>query len=108
MNLTIKATKTKLTPAIKNAITEKLHAIDKFLGPEDKIHVEVAVEPKSKTGDSQRAEIAIHPHGYYAVAYSADFYSALDLVIPKIKEQLKKRKDKQLTQRKKAGKFKAL
>ncbi len=106
MNISIKATKTKLTKAISDAINDKLTVLSKFLGPEDKIHVEVAVEKRSKTGDMQRAEIVIHPHGYYAVAFGQDFYAALDMVIPKIKDQLAKRKDKRVTARKKQIKLK--
>lgn len=104
MNLTIKATKTTLTPAMKKAINDKLEALEKFLKPEDKLHFECEVNTKQKSGDVFRVEITIHPHGFFAETSASDFYEALDLLIPKIKEQLVKKKDKEVSSRRKTDK----
>ncbi|MBL8030008.1 MAG: ribosome-associated translation inhibitor RaiA [Candidatus Doudnabacteria bacterium] len=101
MNLNIKATNTTATPAIKQFIEEKLSSLEKFLRPEDKIRVELEVSKKHHTGLVHRAEIDIQPHGYYADSRGVDFYAAMDLVMPKIKEQLVKQKDKKVSERRK-------
>lgn len=103
MNITIKATNTTLTDAIKSTIKDKLSSIEDFLKPEDKVHVEVAEDNRHKTGLFSRVEIQISPHGYYAEANGNDFYEAMDLVIPKIKQQMTKTKDKRLTLRRRLG-----
>jgi putative sigma-54 modulation protein len=103
MNISIKATNTTLTDAIKQNIEEKLKAIEGFLKPEDKIHVEVEEDTHHKSGLFSRVEVQISPHGYYADAMGNDFYEAIDLVIPKIKQQLTKQKDKRLSLRRRVG-----
>jgi ribosomal subunit interface protein len=105
MNINIKATNTTLTDAIKSIITEKLESLEKFLKEEDKLRVEVEVDKKHKSGLIFRAEIDIQPKGQYAEARGTDFYEAWDLVIPKIKEQLVKAKDKTLDKRRKAARL---
>lgn len=100
MNITIKATKTTLTPTIKANIEEKLSVLEKFLRSEDKIHVELEVDKKHSSGQLFRVEVTIHPHGHFAESRGSDFYEALDLLIPKIKQQMVKSKDKKVTRRK--------
>jgi putative sigma-54 modulation protein len=103
MNITIKATNTTLTEAIKSAIEAKLAVLEGFLKPEDKIHVEVEEDNHHKSGLFSRVEIQISPHGYYADAMGNDFYEALDLVLPKIKQQIAKKKEKRISLRRRFG-----
>lgn len=103
MNINIKATNTTLTPAVKEAVEEKFASLEKFLKSEDKIQVEVEANKKNKSGELFRAEITINPHGYYADAGGSDLYEAIDLLVPKIKEQLVKQKDKKVSDRRKLG-----
>lgn len=105
MNITIKATNTTLTDAIKQNIHDKLATIESFLRPEDQIHVEVEEDTKHTSGLFSRVEIRISPQGHYADAYGNDFYEAIDLVLPKIKQQLTKEKGKKLTLRRRLGNF---
>ena len=100
MNLTIKATKTTLTPAIKAAVADKLAILDRFLKSEDKVHVEFEVNKRHTSGQLFYVEVTIHPHGHFADSRGSDFYEALDLVLPKIKEQLVKAKGKRVSARK--------
>ncbi len=99
MNINIKATKTTLTPSIKQFIEDKLATVSKFLREEDKIFVELEVSKKHHSGMLFRAEVDIQPHGHYAEANGEDFYSAMEMVTLKIKEQLAKAKDKKVSQR---------
>jgi putative sigma-54 modulation protein len=105
MNINIKATKTTLTPSIKTYIEEKLETLEKFIKPEDKIHVEIEVVSKKTDEPSFRADIDIQPHGHYAEAKALDVYAAIDMVIPKIKAQLAKLKDKKVSARRERVKF---
>lgn len=103
MNIAIKATNTTLTDAIRSTINEKMSSIEGFLKPEDKVHVEIEEDTHHKSGLFSRVEIHISPHGYYAEANGNDFYEAIDLVLPKIKQQMAKTKDKRLTLRRRMG-----
>ena len=103
MKLNIKATKTTLTPSITEYIEGKIDSLENFLKPEHKVRVELEVDKKHKSGELFRVEIEIMPNGFYADARSDSFHRAMDLALPKIKEQLVKEKDKKLAKRKSAA-----
>jgi ribosomal subunit interface protein len=103
MTLNIKATHTTLTDAIRQTIEEKLSVIEPLLRTEDVIRVEIEEDVKHKSGRFSRVEIHISPSGHYAEANGNDFYEAVDLAIPKIKEQITRQKDKRISLRRKLG-----
>lgn len=98
MNIAIKATNLDLTPAIKAYAEEKVGALDKFI---DAIEGKVELERsrKHQSGLVFRAEVSLIVGGkiMFADAAAEDMYAAIDLVIPKIKEQISKFKDKKET-----------
>ena len=103
MNITIKAKNTTLTPAIRDFIEGKVSILERFMKEEDVLRVELEVDKRDKDGLHFRAEIDIQPRGTFADARADDFYQAMDLVIPKIKEQLVKSKDKKISKRRNAA-----
>lgn len=105
MNINIKATNTTLTPTITENVHAKLSAIEKFLQPEDRLQVELEYIANHNEGQPFRVEIMVHPHNKRAEAHGVDLYEALDLAIPKIKEQLYKDKDKRISLRRRLGAF---
>lgn len=105
MNVNIKATNTTLTPSIRGNIENKLEALEKFLKPEDVIYVELAEDTHHNSGQFFRVDVQISPHGYYAEARGNDFYECLDLVLPKITQQLRKEKERGLSLRRRLGNF---
>jgi putative sigma-54 modulation protein len=107
MNLTIKATNTTLTTTIKAFINDKLSILERFLKEEDKVRIELEANKGDKDGLNFRVEIDIQPRGHFADAKATDFYAAMDMVLPKIKDQLVKSKDRKISERRKAArKFK--
>lgn len=97
MNITIKASNTTLTGAIKNSVKEKLEILERFLKEEDKVHVEFEYDKTWRDGKHYQVDIDIQPRGHYAQVRAEDFYQALDMLLPKIKEQLVKSKDKSMS-----------
>ena len=105
MNINIKATNTTLTDSIRSNVEGKLEPLEKFIREEDVIHLELAEDTKHQSGEFFRVDIQISPRGLYAEARGNDFYEAMDLLIPKIKQQLTKEKDKSLSLRRRLGKW---
>ena len=103
MNINIKATNTTVTDAIRSNIEDKLAVLEKFLKSEDKVFVEIVDDSHNQKGLFSRVEIRISPHGYFAEANGVDFYQALDLVLPKITQQLSRTKEKRISLRRKIG-----
>jgi ribosomal subunit interface protein len=108
MNIRIKATNTTLTEAVKSYIEKKLQSLDTFIRPEEKVLVELQVDSKNKSGQRYRTEVDIQPHGHYAEARGSDPYESIDLVVPKIKEQVLKEKDKKISKRRQKKGIKGL
>ncbi len=95
MNISIKATNLGLTPSIKDYVEEKIGNLDKYIQAIE-AKVELERDRNHKSGLVFRAELMLVVGGKLmrADARGEDIYAAVDLVIPKIKDQIGKFKDK--------------
>jgi putative sigma-54 modulation protein len=98
MNISIKATNLKLTPSIQSYVEDKVTNLAKFIQAQE-AKVELGRDKHHKTGDVYRAEIMLVVGGKLMRAdqTSEDIFASIDLVIPKLKEQISKFKDKKTT-----------
>ena len=102
--ISIKATNTKLTDSMVDYATKKLSVLDDFLRSENKVHVELGYEATHNEGERFSAEVTVLPKpGHYAEARGKDLYEAIDLCVPKIKEQLVRGKDRKVSLRRREG-----
>lgn len=99
MNISIKATNVALTSSIKDYVNEKVGNLEKYISGSILSQVELARDRHHQTGNVFRAEVTMFIGGKVirAEALSEDMYSAVDLTIPKLKEQIAKFKDKKVT-----------
>ena len=103
-SINIDATHMTLTAGMKDYITKKVGGLLKFLREENNIHVEIDIDSKKRTGPKYTVKITVLPRpGIYAKYTGEDLYEALDLTIPKIKEQLLKSKDRKISDRRRLG-----
>ena len=98
MNIAIKGTHLDLTPSIKQYVEEKVGHLEKFINVME-AKVELDRDKHHHSGQVFRAEVMLVVGGKLmrADATAEDIYSAVDLVIPKLKEQVAKFKDKKTT-----------
>jgi putative sigma-54 modulation protein len=104
MNIAIKTTHFEMTPAIKKYAEEKIEALSKYLDVME-AHIELERDRKHQSGLVFRAEVMLTVGGKQirADANAEDMYAAIDLCIPKLKEQISKFKDKRNTLQKRGA-----
>ncbi|HYE22774.1 MAG TPA: ribosome-associated translation inhibitor RaiA [Verrucomicrobiae bacterium] len=105
MQISIKGTNLDLTPSLKDYVEEKIGKLEKYLGKFDQGRVELERDKHHNTGNVMRAEVMLFTGGIImrADASSEDIYASIDLVIPKLKEQISKFKDKKATLQKRGA-----
>ncbi len=102
-SINIKFAESEPNPSTSDYLNKKLAPLMKYLREENSVHVEMDYG-KDKSGAKCHVEITINPKSeMFAEARGSDFLEAIDLCIPKIKEQLLKHKDKRIALRKKLG-----
>ncbi len=104
MNIAIKATHFDMTAAIKEYAEDKVEALGKYINAMEG-HIELERDRKHHSGLVFRAEVMLIVGGKQMRADSnaEDMYAAIDLVIPKLKEQISKFKDKRTTLQKRGA-----
>jgi len=104
MNISIKATNLDLTPAIKKYAEDKVAGLAKLIEPLS-ARIELERDRKHRSGLVFRAETMLKIGGtaVRADAAAEDMYAAIDLMIPKLREQISKFKDRKDTLRKRGA-----
>jgi len=104
MKIIIKATNTKLTPAIRQYLEDKIGGLEKFIKKIDPNTVEARAEVGMVTrGQSQgeifRAEVNLNLNGRIirAEQTAESLYAAIDLVKDELSDEIKSYKEKNLT-----------
>lgn len=94
-----------LTPSLKEYVNEKVGNLEKYLAGGAGARVELERDKHHKTGNVFRAEVMLSVGGRTMRAdhSSEDIYASVDMVIPKIKEQISKFKDKRETMQKRGA-----
>lgn len=106
MKITIKATNTELTDALRDYAEEKINALEKYIPRVKHAKVELEVDKRHQSGDIYRCEVMIFvPRELLrAEERASDMYAAIDLVIPKLKKQIETFVGKQKDKRRKIDK----
>jgi putative sigma-54 modulation protein len=80
------------TDALKHYAEEKLHKIGKYFDQPLEAHVVLAVDARER----QLAEVSIQARGMtiHGREETADLYSAIDLLVDKVEQQIRKHKTK--------------
>jgi putative sigma-54 modulation protein len=94
MNLTISGHHLEVTPALRNYVTTKLDRITRHFDQLVAIEVLLTVEKMKEKERRQRAQCKIHVKGNDMFAESAneDLYAALDELVDKLDNQVRRRK----------------
>jgi putative sigma-54 modulation protein len=98
MNISIKGTHVDLTPSLKQYVEEKIGNLEKYMVAQE-AHLEVARDMHHQSGLVFRADINLITGKkiMHAESVGQDAYAAIDLLVPKLKEQIGKFKDKRQT-----------
>ena len=109
MNIQIEGRHVKITDSIQAHVHSKIDHLDKYFSGVDKIHVILDVE--STKEKSTLAEIVCTvPHGQPIVARvnHADMYMAIDGAVHKVREHLKKFKERMRARKRNSGRQKGV
>jgi len=106
MKYTIKATKIKLTPEIKEYVDKKINMLDKYLGKIQPISCQVEVGllvGGQKTGDIYRTEVVMElPHAMLVIEKSGeDLNKTIDKVKDHLAQAITKHREKMIERRRK-------
>ena len=105
MKFTIIGRNMEITPALREAVEDKIGKLDKFFNPDTEVHVTLSVEK-----GRQKIEVTIPVKGNIirSEQVSNDMYVSIDLVEEIIERQLKKYKTKLVDKQQSADSFSRL
>jgi len=93
-----------LSDSISSYVDKRVGTLSKFLYEENSVRVEIRIDSKQRTGLRYNVDMYVLPGGaIFAKADGEDVFEAVDLCIPKLKEQLAKKKDKKVALRREIG-----
>ncbi|MBI3952464.1 MAG: ribosome-associated translation inhibitor RaiA [Candidatus Doudnabacteria bacterium] len=105
MNISIKSTHLPLISSIKQYAEEKVRGMEKYISGPIEAKIELERSRKHRSGEIFRAELMLIVGGKImrAEADGEDIYAAIDLAIPKLREQISKFKDRRATLQKRGA-----
>ncbi len=106
MQINIKATKMKLTPAIREYVQKKMDMLEKYLGTIKALHCEVEIGMavgSHQSGEIFRAEVNLEVPGELlrVEKEETDLYKAIDKVKDHMSRSIKKYKEKKMDKKRK-------
>jgi len=105
MEIIVKGKGISLTEALKDYANKKLGHLEHFFTNIQKVEITLEVDPIKETDRAQN----VHATAFasrkvmHANAESKDLYAAIDLVLDKLVEQIKKHKSKMIKEHRRAG-----
>ncbi|MCI6575007.1 MAG: ribosome-associated translation inhibitor RaiA [Actinomycetaceae bacterium] len=106
MEFVVKGRNAEISDRFRNHVEEKLEKIEQFAPRAQRVDVELTHEPNpAQVERAERIEITVRDKGpvIRAEASSADQYSALDLAIQKLFEQLRRAHERKKDRRRRRG-----
>jgi len=105
MKITFRAKGIKLTPQLEDYTREKISKLEKYLGEVIEAWVELIKDRSQRSGKKFQAEVQIKlPKGSLrADETTTDIFAAIDLVLPKLKKEIERYKDRKKLPRRKRG-----
>lgn len=97
MNIHINGRHFDVTEALRNHITERLNYLESHFERLMEVHVVLHVERENHIADATMH--VAHLPTIHAKAESSDMYASVDMMIDKLKHQIQKQKEKELTER---------
>ena len=107
MTIIIKSTNMELTEALKAYVTEKISHLEHYSSEIMEARIELGTSAHHQKGFF-RCEVNLdlpHMEVIRAESTEADLYAAIDLTVPKLREQLERRKGRKHGQDKKLARY---
>ena len=108
MKILIKGTNLELTDALKSYVEEKIGTVERFFENIIEARVELEKTLPQHTGEVFRCEVnlTVPMKGVLrAESTRDDLYAAIDMVIPKLHEEIEKYKGKRFSRDRKFGRY---
>ncbi len=96
MDITMSSRHADVSPTLRQAVTEKIGRLDRFLDGMDHADVHFSEERNPRIADREVCEVTLEGHGHHVRAKVAapDQFAAVDLAVAKLEHQLSRLKTK--------------
>ena len=96
MDITVSSRHADVSPALRQAVTEKIGRLDRFLDGMDHADVHFSEERNPRIAARDACEVTLEGHGHHvrAKVAAADPFAAVDLAVAKLEQQLSRLKTK--------------
>ncbi len=96
MDITVSSRHADVSPALRQAVAEKIGRLDRFLEGMDRADVHFSEERNPRISDREVCEVTLEGHGHHVRAKVAapDQFAVVDLAVGKLEHQLSRLKTK--------------